>query len=96
VYTVFLTFAAEISGGILTHVDVSNNGSTIPTVLGIVWAIAGALALLMVTVSGLRYIISAGDPQKAAKAKNGIVYSLVGLVIAISAEAIVAYVGNNL
>jgi hypothetical protein len=68
------------------------DSGAIQTVLGIAFGIIGALALLMVVVSGLRYILSAGDPQKTAQAKNGIVYSLVGLTVAISAEAIVHFV----
>lgn len=62
------------------------------TILSIVFGIAGALALLMIVVSGLRYVTSGGDPQKAAKAKEGIIFALVGLAIAISAEAIVSFV----
>ncbi len=64
--------------------------------MSVVFGIIGALALLMITVSGLRYIISAGNPEKTSKAKNGIVYSLVGLVIALSAEAIVTFVVKRL
>jgi hypothetical protein len=92
----FWILAADIKGGGLPKIDVSNNGSTIPTIMGIVFGIIGALAILIITVSGLRYITSAGDPQKATKAREGIVYALVGLVIAISAEAIVAFVANRL
>ncbi len=65
-------------------------------ILSIVFAVIGALALLMITVSGLRYILAGADPQKISKAKNGIIYSLVGLIIAISAEAIVSFVVKNL
>ncbi len=70
----------------------SANTSTIQTVLTIVFGIVGALALLMIIVSGLRYILSAGDPQRMSKAKDGIIYALVGIVIAITAEAIVNFV----
>ena len=66
--------------------------STLSNVLGIVFAIAGALALLMIVISGLRYIFSGGDPQKAASARQGILYALVGLVIAIMAQTIVVFV----
>lgn len=69
---------------------------SIQNILSIVFGIVGALALLIIVVSGLRYITSAGEPQKTAKAKNGIIYALVGLVIAISAEAITAFVVHNL
>ncbi len=69
---------------------------TIKKVLDIVFSVIGALALLMITASGLRYILAGGDQQKVAKAKNGIIYSLVGLLIAISAEAIVSFVVKRL
>jgi hypothetical protein len=86
----------SIQPGNLPNVDTGNNSQTITTVLSIVFGVAGALALLMITVSGLRYITSAGNPEKTAKARNGIIYSLVGLAIAISAEAIVTFIVNRL
>ena len=72
------------------------NSDTLHTVLNIVFGTIGALSLLMITVSGLRYVLSAGDPQKTAQARNGIIYSLVGLTIAITAEAIVHFVIGRL
>lgn len=89
---------SSISPGGLPHVDVSSNphSNVLGTLLSITFGIVGALSLLMITVSGLRYITSAGDPQKTAGAKNGIVYSLVGLIVAITAEAIVVFVVNRL
>ncbi len=61
-------------------------------VLRIVWTIAGTIAVFMVVFGGLQYTLSNGDPQRAAKAKNTIIYSLVGLVIIISAFSIVNFV----
>jgi hypothetical protein len=83
-----------ISGVDLPHANA--DPATIQSILGIVFGIIGAFALLMITVSGLRYVLSAGDPEKTARAKNGIIYSLVGIAVAISAEAIVAFVVNRL
>lgn len=91
---VFLTIASDVSAGSLPQPQ-ANQGE-VSAILGIAFGIIGALALLMVTVSGLRYITSAGNPEKTAKAKSGIVYALVGLAIAISAEAIVAFGVSNL
>lgn len=72
------------------------NTAELKIILGIVFGIVGALSLLIITVSGFRYVLSAGDPQTMSKAKNGIVYALVGLVIALAAEAIVAFVVDKL
>lgn len=65
---------------------------SISSILSIVFAIAGALALLMIVISGLRYVLAGGDAQKTAKAKEGIVYALVGLAVALAAQAIVVFV----
>jgi hypothetical protein len=61
-------------------------------ILSIVWAVIGAVALLVITVGGFRYIIAQGEPQKVAQARNTIIYAAIGLVVAASAEAIVAFV----
>lgn len=69
---------------------------TVKTILGIVFGLVGAISLLMITISGLRYVTSGGDPQRAAKAKEGIIFALVGLAVALAAEAIVAFVVNRI
>lgn len=69
---------------------------TITTLVGILFGIIGALALAMIVVSGVRYIVSVGDPGRAAKARNGILYAVVGLVVSISAEVIVQFVVGKL
>lgn len=84
---------SAISGGSLPTPAADN--STISNILEIVFGIIGAFAVLNITLSGFKYVTSAGDAQKASEAKNGIVYSLIGLAIAISAEAIVAFVVNK-
>jgi len=47
---------------------------------------------MMIVISGFRFIVGQGSPQETAKARNTIVYALVGLVVALTAEAIVALV----
>jgi hypothetical protein len=69
---------------------------TIQNILQIVFGIVGALAFLMIVISGLRYVVSAGNPDRTKRAKDGIVYALVGIVIAISAEVIVTFVVGNI
>lgn len=53
----------------------------------IVWA--GIIAVIMIVVGGIYYTTSNGDPNKVTKAKNTIMYAVIGLVIAIVAAAIV-------
>ena len=65
---------------------------TINKVLGIVFGIAASISLLMIVISGLRYILAKGDPNGTAQAKNGIIYAVVGLVITMAAYSIVTFV----
>ena len=76
--------------------DSSTDAAKVQVILNIVLGIFGAIALLMLVISGLRYITSGGDPGNTAKAKDGIIYSLIGLLIALIAEGIVAFVVGNL
>jgi hypothetical protein len=83
-----------IDPGNLPNTGASNN--EIAIIIRIVLGIAGAVALLMITLSGFRYITSDGDPQKMNTAKNGIIYSLIGLVIAVIAQGLVTFVVSKL
>jgi len=49
----------------------------------------GAIALLMIVIGGLRFVFARDDPQRVATAKNVIIYSVIGLVLAASAALIV-------
>jgi Type IV secretion system pilin len=96
----FLRILADNSG--LSPIQPGNlpqantDSGQVQNILGVTFGIIGALALLIIVVSGLRYITSAGDPEKTAKARNGIIYSLVGLIVAIAAESIVFFVVGRL
>ena len=72
------------------------NEAAIVDIKNIVLGIVGALALLMIVVSGLRYITASGDPQQASKAKDGLIFALIGLLLVIIADAIVSFVVNRL
>lgn len=85
---------SKIAPGDLPNQRTIGNGD-IEKILGIVFPIVGALALIIIVIAGLRYISAAGDPQKTASAKNTIFYALLGLVLAIMAQAIVAFTVNN-
>lgn len=74
----------------------SDSLNDLSTIITIVFGIAGAVALLVIVLAGLQYILSRGDPQKTASAKNTIIYALVGLALVVLAQAIVVFVVNSL
>jgi hypothetical protein len=66
--------------------------SNIEAALKIMFGLAGGIALVIVTIGGFRYAVSQGNPQETAKAKNTVLYALIGLVVTVSAFAIVQFV----
>lgn len=66
--------------------------SLIKSVLNILSAVVGIVAVIMVIVGGLKYVVSSGDSNSASSAKNTILYALIGIVIAVVAQIIVQFV----
>lgn len=60
-------------------------------IINLLLYILGILSVIMVVVGGLMYVTSAGDANKLAMAKNIIIYSVVGVVVALLAYAIVTF-----
>ena len=70
--------------------------SLIGTVLDILALVAGVIAVIVVIVQGLKYITSSGNAEQAKSATKGIIYTLIGVVIVISARAIILFVLDKL
>lgn len=95
--------SAQVSKGIDTATTSEMQGKSIDgkdglikTVVNILlWAV-GILSVIMIIFSGFRYITSSGDASKTKSAQNTLIYSVVGLIIAIMAWAIVNMVINRL
>lgn len=87
------------SASTLAECNIENDNSLIPTILNIIQVTIGVLALVAVIViifAGVQYTTSAGDAGKVKKAKDSILYGIIGLVIAILAFAIVNFVLSSL
>lgn len=68
------------------------DSNTLAHVLTITFTIIGALAFLMLVITGFRYVLSQGEPAKTAELRRQIIYIAAGLIIAASADAIVTFV----
>lgn len=70
--------------------------SSIAGVLRLVFGVAGGIAVLIITIAGFKYVVSMGNPESAARAKNAIIYALVGLLVCLAAFSAVTIVLNEL
>lgn len=66
--------------------------ATINVILGCV----GIIAVVTLIIGGISFITSQGDPGKVAKARNTILYSIVGIIVALLAFAIVNFVLDSI
>lgn len=77
---------AEVNIKRLTAEEVLKNG------LNIAYMLAAIIAVVMIIIGGILFTTSAGDSGNITKAKNMILYSVIGLVVIISAYAITYFV----
>jgi hypothetical protein len=66
------------------------------SIIDIVFAIFGGVALIFIVLSGVRLMLSQGDPQAVNKARNSIIFGAIGLAISIAAFTIVSFVVGQL
>lgn len=70
----------------------NNLFDTVNTIINVILGVIGIVAVIVLIVGGLSYLTSQGDAGKVAKAKNTILYGLVGMMVALLAFAIVNFV----
>ena len=80
-----------------TEIGRNNNlDATLRNGTNLAIGVIGFIAVVMIIYGGFAYTTSAGDSAKVTKAKNIIMYGIVGLVVALLAFAIVNFVLTGL
>lgn len=65
---------------------------TITQITDILLFFVGAVSVIMLVIGGFKYVVSNGNAEQVKNAKNTIMYSIVGLVVALIAYAAVRWV----
>ncbi len=65
---------------------------TVSTILNIISFIAAFIAVITLIVGGLRYVTSQGDANAVKKAKDNILYAIIGVVIVAFSQILVKFV----
>ena len=75
-------------------------GGTLPglitTISNTVLLLVGVVAVLFLIIGGFQYISSAGNPENVGKAKQTILYAIIGIVVTLLAYVIVKFVIGQL
>ena len=65
-------------------------------VVNLVAVIAGAAAVIIIILAGLRYIQSGGNSEDVTGARRAIIYAVVGLIFIVLARSLIALVLKGL
>lgn len=87
-------FSGSACGG--SKLCATKSDNSVMAVIGkviqvLIWASA-IVSVIVIIVGGLMYMLAAGDPGKITKAKDTVLYAVVGLVVSLLAFAIVYFV----
>ena len=96
-------FAAACSEATVDATDFCTNlpqpvasTSNVQAIMHIVVGIIAVVAALIIVIAALNIVTAGGDPGKVAKARSAIIYSLVGVAVAVLADAIVSVIIGKL
>lgn len=71
---------------------ISGDRSVFLIVADILTIAAGAIAVVMIIISGITMITSSGDSAKVKKSRDTILYSIVGIVVVLLSRSIVIFI----
>ncbi|MNQ27270.1 hypothetical protein D3C85_405250 [compost metagenome] len=89
---VFQPCAANSQSAVCKDTKGESVNSIVTPLVNTLLFILGAISVVMIIVSGIRYATSNGDASAVTSAKNTLMYSIIGLIVAILAFAIVNFV----
>ncbi len=72
-----------------TNLPHANDQNFLQIGMNIAFAIIGAIALLMIVLAGMRLVFARDNAENISKARKTLIHASVGLIIVVSAAAIV-------
>ena len=89
----------NVPADVLAAAGCNGNSDQLPnTIIGIINAVIGVLGLVAVIIiiyGGVQYMTSTGDPGRVKKAKDTLLFAVIGLIVCVLAFAIVNFVITN-
>lgn len=70
--------------------------STIQNILNVIIGISSFIAVVFIIIGGIQYMTSAGDGGKVKKARETILYAVIGLIVCALSFAIVNFAIGNI
>ena len=75
-----------------SNIPTLTSGEVVTNTLNLAYFLAGIIAVIVIIIGGIMYTTSAGNAGSVTKAKNMILFSVIGLVVILSAFALTNFV----
>ncbi len=85
-------FAVDGSVPLTDVADDNTLETDVKTILSAIIGVLGFVCVVVMIIGGVNYMTSSGDSGKVKKAKDTILYGLIGLIVCVLAFAIVQFV----
>lgn len=95
-YIAQVTIPTRDPNGVQVIPTINLDVTTMAGILNAVFMLIGGLTVLFLLIGAIRYVTSNGEQNMIKQAKDTILYSIIGLVITMSAFAIVQFVAGQL
>ena len=78
------------------RLDYTKGTNVVWDIVRFILLLLGGVAVIMIVIGGIQYATSQGESAAISKAKNTILYAVIGLVVALSAAGIVTFITNSI
>ncbi len=75
-----------------TFPQVAANNVQIQNILAVIFGALAAVAVIVIFIAALNFAFAGADADRLKRARDTILYALIGLIICLTAEAIVLFV----
>lgn len=79
----------------ITTVTSGNLPEFVIYIINLAVGFSALLAVIMIIVSGFKYIVSMGDEKKIASASKSLMFALIGMILVFIAPIVIQFVLDN-
>ncbi len=87
---------AQLFGPVPDIGGTSNIRTAVVNVIKKILTFMALVAVVIIVIAGIRLVVSQGEEAEKDKAKKAILYTIIGLIVILLAQAIVDFVANQL
>ena len=73
----------------LPDIVIIGEGGVLDKVTNVLFTVLLSVAAIFIIIAGYQYVAATGDPEKLTKAKQSLIYAIVGVIIAFGARGAV-------